>query len=121
MAEFMATSGSMSRPVYTVTPDAQTSTASTVVTSGSEIDARPWTSVCYTVVCATNAIKWSVWGANASDYSDEVAVLAAATVASGASSSYTVAQAPFGYYRTKVIDDSGGVHGVATIRGIAKT
>lgn len=103
-----------------MTPAAQTSTASTVVTTGSEIDARPWRSLSYTIVVATQAVKWSVFGANASDYSDEVAVLAATTVAAGATSSYASTQFPYAYARTKLIDDSGGVHGVATIRGFAK-
>lgn len=106
--------------VEAVGPLTQTTTASTVAVTSSGIDARSWRSVCYTIVVATNAVKWSVWGANASDYSDEVAVQSAATVASGAASSYSVAQAPFGYYRVKVIDDSGGVHGDVTVYGIAK-
>lgn len=107
-------------PIETVAPDPQASTNATVVVTGSGMDARPWTSLAYTVVVATNAIKWSVFGANAADYSDEVAVLSAATVAAGAGSSYSVSLAPFAYYRVKIIDDSGGVHGTATVRGIMK-
>ncbi len=112
--------GGRAIPIDAVAPVAYTTTASTVVVTGSEIDARPWKSLSYTVVVATQAIKWSVWGANAADYSDEVAVLAAATVAAGAASSYSVVPPPFSYYRVKGIDDSGGVHGVMTVRGIAK-
>lgn len=104
----------------TVAPAAQVSTASAVVVTGSEIDARPWTTVAYTVVVANEAIKWSVWGAHAADYSDEVAVLSPATVAAAASSSYAATPAPFSRYRVKIIDDSGGTHGTATVRGIAK-
>lgn len=104
----------------TVAPAAQASTASTVVVADSEIDARPYSSVAYTISVATNAIKWSVFAANAADYSDEVAVVSATTVAAGASTSYAVAPAPYSYYRVKIIDDSGGVHGTATVRGIAK-
>ena len=103
-----------------VSPVAQLSTASAVVVVGSELDARPRTTVAYTVAVITQAIKWSVWGANASDFSDEVAVLAPATVAAAASSSYAATPAPYSYYRVKIIDDSGGVHGTATVRGIAK-
>lgn len=98
----------------------QTSTASTVVVTDSDLDARAYQTVAYTIKVTTNAIKWSVFGANESDYSDEVAVLAATTVASGASSSYTAAPAPFLYYRVKIIDDSGGVHGDVSVRGVAK-
>lgn len=106
--------------VTTCTPDAQASTASTAVVTGSELDAGPHLTACYTIKVATNAVKWSVFGANASDYSDEVAVLSATTVASGAASSYAASPAPFRYYRVKVIDDSGGSHGSVTVRGIAK-
>lgn len=110
------------RPVVfnTVAPTPQVSTNATVVVTGSDIDVRPYTSLAYTVTVATNAIKWSVWGANAADFSDETAVQAAATVTAGGVASYSVAQAPFSYYRVKIIDDAGGVHGTATIRGIAK-
>jgi len=98
----------------------QTSTSSTVVVSGAEIDATQYQTVCYTAICATNAVKWSVFGANVSDYSDEVAVLSATTINSGANASYTVSPAPFRYYRVKVIDDTGGVHGTITVNGVAK-
>ncbi len=98
----------------------QTSTASTVVVAGSEIDATQCKTVCYTAVCATNAIKWSVFGANVSDYSDEVAVQAATTIASGAAGSYSTTAAPFRFYRVKVVDDSGGTHGSITVNGVAK-
>ena len=117
---FITSTGGRQVEVTTCTPDAQTSTASTVVVTGSGLDTGPHLTVAYTVVVATNAIKWSVFGANSSDYSDEVAVLAAATVASGARSSDPATPAPFRYYRVKIIDDSGGVHGSATVRGIAK-
>lgn len=106
--------------VTTCTPTGQLSTASTAVVTSSDLDTGPHLTVCYTVKVATNAIKWSVFGANVSDYSDEVAVLSAATVAAAASSSYTATPAPFRYYRVKIIDDSGGVHGTATVSGIAK-
>lgn len=107
--------------IETVAPDAQASTASTAVVTGSELDARPWQSLSYSIVVATNAVKWSVFAANAADYSDEVAVLAATTVAAAATSSYAVTQAAYSYYRVKIIDDSGGVHGTATVRGVMKS
>lgn len=98
----------------------QTSTASTVVVTGAEIDATQFRSVCYTAIVATHDVDWSVFGANASDYSDEVAVLAATKIAAGASGSYTVAQAPYRFYRVKCIDDVGGTHGTITVNGVAK-
>lgn len=114
------TAGSRQVQIETVAPDAQASTASTAVVTGSEMDARPWRSVAYTIKVATNSVDWSVFGANASDYSDEVAVQAAATVAAGAASSYAVAQAPYSYYRVKIIDTSAPNHGTATVRGVMK-
>lgn len=106
--------------VNIITPTAQASTASTAVVDGSEFDARAWRSLAYTIKVATQDVTWSVFGANASDYSDEVAVLSPASVAAGAGSSYAVAQAPYAYYRVKIIDTVGGVHGTATVRGILK-
>ena len=103
-----------------VAPVAKTSANAIAVVTGSEIDARPWTSVAYTVSIATQSVDWSVWGANLSTYADEVAVLSAATVVAGAVSSYAVAQAPYAYYRVKIASSAGGVHGVATVNGIAK-
>lgn len=114
------TDGQRQAQISTVAPAAQASTASTVVVTDSGIDARAWITVCYTISVATQAIKWSVFGANASDYSDEVAVLTATTVAAAAASSYTASPAPYSYYRVKIIDDSGGVHGTATVRGVVK-
>jgi hypothetical protein len=99
---------------------AQASTNATVVVAGAEIDATQYQSVAYTIVVVTNDVKWSVWGANAADYSDESAVLAAAAVTAGTSSSYTSSVAPFRYYRVKIIDSVGGTHGTATVNGVAK-
>ena len=103
-----------------VGPIAKTSANADAVVVGSEIDARPWRSVAYTISVATNAVTWAVFGANAADYADEIDVSTAASVASGAASSYAVAQAPYAYYRVKIKSTVGGAHGVATVSGIAK-
>ncbi|HVW37517.1 MAG TPA: hypothetical protein VHB99_09430, partial [Pirellulales bacterium] len=89
--------------------------------AGAEIDARQWRTVCYNVSVAGNNILWSVWGANASDYSDEVAVKAAAQVNVGAADSYAASPAPYAYYRVKIVDAVGGTHGTATVNGTAKS
>src|ERR1035437_5025976 len=104
----------------TVTPTGQISTASTVVLAGCEFDARPWTAIAYTVAVITNSVTWSVWGANAADYSDEQAVLAPVSVIASATGTYVAALAPYAYYRVKIIDTVGGTHGTATVRGIVK-
>lgn len=106
--------------VDVVTPAAQLSANVDAVVVGSEIDARAWNSVAYTIVVADNNVTWTVFGANAADYNDEQVVNAAAPVAAGATGNYAVAQAPYAYYRVKIRSTVGGVHGTATIRGIAK-
>lgn len=103
-----------------VTPDAQTSTNADAVVAGSEIDARMWRSLAYTIKVAVNAVTWTVFGANASDYSDEVVVNSAASVAAGSASSYAVSQAPYAYYRVKIRSTVADTPGTATIVGVAK-
>jgi hypothetical protein len=99
----------------------QTSTSSTVVVAGSEMDVTQFPVLSYTAVVASHDIDWSVFGANTADYSDEVAVLTATKIATGATSSYSTTNAPYRFYRVKVIDDVGGVHGTLLISGVAKT
>jgi len=120
MTQSTVTAGYRNVQIETVSPDAQASTASAAAVTGSDMDARPWRSLAYTIAVATQAVKWSVWGANAADFSDEVAVLSPTTVAAAAVSSYSTAQAVYSYYRVKIIDDAEGVHGTATIRGVMK-
>lgn len=98
----------------------QASTNATVVVAGAEIDATQFRSVAYTAIAASHDVDWSVFGANAADYSDEVAVLTATKITAGANANYSVAQAPYRFYRVKVIDDVGGTHGTITVNGIAK-
>jgi len=107
-------------PAYVTGPVVQASTAATVVAAGAEIDATQLVSVCYTIIVATHDIDWSIFAANVNDYSDETAVLSATKVTAGSNSSYAVAQAPYRYYRVKIIDDVGGTHGTATVNGVAK-
>lgn len=99
---------------------AQASANADTVAAGSEIDARGWRSVAYTIQVATQSVDWTIFGANLADYSDEVAVQTEAPVAASAIASYAVAQAPYAYYRVKINSTVGGQHGTATISGIAK-
>lgn len=108
------------RPAAVTGALSQASTASTVVVTGSDMDATQFASVSYTIKVITNDVGWSVFGANVSDFTDEVAVQAATQVVAGAAGSYSVAQAPFRYYRVKVIDQVGGSHGTATVNGVRK-
>jgi hypothetical protein len=101
----------------TVAPVAQTSTASVVVLAGCEFDARTWKSLAYTFVAAAQTVTWTVWGANAATYADEVQ-LQTAIPAVGTPSSYAVAPPPYAYYRVKIVNGDGA--GSATVRGIVK-
>ena len=74
----------------------------------------------YTIRVATQDVKWKVYGANLATFADEVEVQAEATVVAGASGTYAVTVAPYGYYRVKIVDAGGGLHGTATVVGIAK-
>lgn len=103
-----------------VAPAAQLSADADAVVVGSEIDARAWKSLAYTIKVVTNPVTWTVFGANASDYSDEVVVQAAASVAAGAGGSYAIGQAPYAHYRIKIRSTTAGVHGTSTVVGIAK-
>lgn len=106
--------------VEVVEPTAQASTNDPAVLAGSELDARMWRSVAYTVKVATNTITWWVYGANAADYSDEVIVDGPSDVVAAAADSYAVAQAPYGHYRLKIESKVDATHGTVTARGIAK-
>jgi hypothetical protein len=108
------------RPALITGAVVQVSTNSTVVASGSELDVTQYGSLAYTIVVATNDVKWTVFAANVSDYSDEVIVNAATNVVAGTNSSYSVGAAPFRFYRVKIIDNVGGTHGTATINGVGK-
>jgi len=108
--------------VDAIAPGAQTSNNSESLFVGSEIDARMWRSVAYTIVNAdgANTVQWSVYGAHANNYADEVAVQALTDVGPAAAGNYAVAQAPFSYYRAKIKSKVGGSHGACTLRGLAK-
>ena len=80
-----------------------TATGSPVVLEGSELDVRPWRSLEYTLHIYSSSTAWQVFGDNASDYGSEVMVAASATVASGASGSYSMSYAPYSFYRIKVV------------------
>lgn len=100
--------------------DSQLSTNTNTVLSGSEMDMRGWTTLCYTFAVATNTVTISVLGANASDYSDEVVVDATGNIAAGSTDSYTVSPAPYSYYRVKIDSTSDGQHGTVTVYGTGK-
>lgn len=77
-------------------------------------------SLVYTLSVITASVDWTVFGANASDYSDEVEVQAEAAVAAAGLGTYTTTQAIYRYYRAKIKSTVADTPGTATIRGVAK-
>ncbi len=116
----IATPEGAMREILAVAPAAQASAQAETVLAGSEMDARPWKSLAYTLTNITQTITVNFYGANASDYSDEVLVSGPTDIAASAASSYAVEQAAYGFYRVKILDKVGGVHGTCTLRGICK-
>jgi hypothetical protein len=112
--------GTRQREIERVAPAAQASTAAETVLAGSEIDARAWLTVAYTLKNITNTITYRVYGANLADYSDAVVVSGPTDILAAAASAYAVSPAPYGYYRVTIADKVGGVHGTVTLVGIAK-
>lgn len=120
MATVNVLAGNRQVPVDVLTPAAQASTASQAVITGSDIDMRGWRSLAYTLTNITNTISYYIYGANDSAFADETVVSGPTDIAASAAGSYSVAQAPYAYYRVKIIDKVGGDHGTVTLRAIAK-
>ena len=120
MAVLTVVAGGRNVQVETLAPAAQASVNADAVLAGSGIDMRPWRSLAYTVRAASNDIDWTVYGANAADYTDEVVVNAEALLASGATATYAVALAPYAFYRVKIRSHVAGAHGTVTLAAIAK-
>lgn len=98
----------------------QTSTNSYVQHAGTVLDALFHRFVSMTVKVATNDIKWTVYGANQSDFSDKVEVQAEAVVAAAAVGSFSSASAVWRYYGAEIKSSVGGSHGAVTAAAIAK-
>jgi hypothetical protein len=98
----------------------QTSTNSYVAHAGTVLDALYASFVSMTIKVATNAVKWTVYGANQSDFSDKVEVQAEAVVNAAAVGSYSTAAAVWRYYRAEIASNVAETHGVVTAAAIAK-
>lgn len=120
MAEITVSSGMRAVQVLTIAPVAQASVDAETLLAGSAMDLRPWSSLAFTFKVATQGVKWSIYGANVADFSDEVAIQALTNVAAGAIGTYVVAQAPYAFYRVKIASNVSGQVGTATLNGIAK-
>ena len=100
----------------------QTTTASSVAVTGSDVDCALAVTLSYTITNSggANGITWSVTAGNASDFSDEQTVQNAANVAFGATGTFTVTNPPYRYYRAKCLDQVGGSHSTVFVKGVAK-
>jgi hypothetical protein len=110
----------IAREFADVMPAAQLSTDVDAVVAGSEIDTALKTSLSYTIRVITNAVTWTVFGADAASYADEVIVQAPASVAAAGVGSYSTALAVYRYYRVKIKATSAGNQGTATVLGHCK-
>ena len=107
--------------VLAFTAPTYTSTSSTVMVPGTDFDCTIFGTLGITAKAATNAVTWSVWGANLPDYSDAVIVQTAASIAAGAVGGFTTFFAAYAYYFVKAVDTVGGTHGTLTVNVLAKT
>jgi len=91
--------------------------------TGSNVNTRVWKSLAYTIVNnhAANTAQWAIYGANADDFSDEVAVQALADVAPTAAASYSTTQSAFAYYRVTIHSKVDDAHASCTVRGVQKS
>lgn len=108
------------RQVEILTVGSQTTTNSYVDHSGSKIDAATKSLVAMVIknTGGSNGVKWKVLGSI--DDSTYVEVQAEATVAFGATGTFTTATPYYRYYKIQVVDASGGSHTTVTASVIAK-
>lgn len=105
----------------------QLSTDVDVVVSGSELDCRGCRNASYTFSSVTNNVTATIFAANKSDFSDEVAFSSAVgSVVVGTPKSWVgqatgtaPANCVFAFLRVKIKASSGGSQGTITINGYA--
>lgn len=113
--------GTIARAADVVTPAAQNSVDALTVVAGSALDASVFEALSYTMKnTGANSINYSVHAGNASDFSDEVTIVAATTILAAGIASYSVAPPPYRYYRVKIAATAGGAQGQMTLRGVAR-
>ena len=98
-----------------------TSTSSTVMVPGSDFDAVMWSTIAITAKVTTNAVTWSVFGANLADYSDAIQLQVPASISANGVGSYSASFFPYAYCFVKATDTVGGTHGSISLNVMAKT
>lgn len=99
----------------------QVSTNTSVLVTGSIIQAWQGLSVAFTIVnSGADTISYIVYGGNASDLSDKVSIQSTTDILAGASGSYSAFVAPFAYYGIYVKSKVNDTPGTAVVRGVVK-
>ena len=103
-----------------VSPAEQETTDAYADVTGSKIDTYSQKLVSYIIknTDGANSLDWKVLASN--DDTTYVEAQAEASVAAGASGTYTSTAAPYRYYKVQVKATVGGSQGDATLHGLAK-
>jgi hypothetical protein len=100
-------------------PTQQASTDTLAVVAGSSVDVSASKAVRYGVEVSGQAVKWTVYGANVADYSDEQVVRAEVSVAAGHTDHASFPSPAFSYYRVKIRSAATGQTGALLLAGLS--
>lgn len=105
-----------------VSPVAQNTVSDTFVDlTGSTLDTLNYRSVSFTIVnTGAGSIKWQVLGDIVNTFATAQVVKASAPILAAAVDGYSIAQAPWRFYKIQIGDTVNGVHGQATAYGLEK-
>ena len=113
--------GNVGRSATVYEPDAQASTSGWVLVDGSLIDSINDSMYSYTILnSGAQTITWKILAGNTADLVDAIEIKASADLTAAARSSSSNTSLVWRYYGVYIADKVGGVHGEATIVGIAK-
>jgi hypothetical protein len=105
-----------------VAPAAQNTVSDTFVDlTGASLDTLNYRSVSFSIVnTGAGSIKWQVLGDIVNTFATAQVVKASANVLAAAVDGYSIAQAPWRFYKVQIGDTVNGVHGQATVYGLEK-
>lgn len=95
----------------------QTSTDVAAVVTGSDLSGATGRRVQYVVAAASKGVSFQVYGDDDPAFGTEASVYGPATVAAGASETWTLPSGAKAYYRVKIVSAVAGQAGVATVTG----
>lgn len=100
-------------------PIQQASTDALAVVTGSSVNVSTSKAVRYGIEVSDQAVKWTVYGANLSNYSDEQVVRAEVSVAAGHTDHASFPSPAFSYYRVKIRSAATGQPGTVVLAGLS--